>query len=74
MVESLDNDEGDGSSQRALSKNPRQFSLVPTCACVFDLARGGVDKSTKNLPSLFSKESAGAKKRPNPAIAIADMG
>lgn len=63
-----------GSSQHALLNSPRHFSLVPTCACVFDLARGGVDKSTKNLPSLFSKKSPGAKKPPSPAIAIADMG
>lgn len=54
--------------------NPRHFSLAPTCACVFDLARGGVDKSTKNLPNLFSKESPGAKKAPNQAIAITDIG
>lgn len=50
------------------------FSLVLTCAYVFDLARGGIEKPTKNLPNLFSKESTGSKKPPNPAIAIADMG
>lgn len=71
---SSDNDGGNGSNQNDSSNIPRHFSLVLTCAYVFDLARGGIDKPTKNLPNLFSKESTESKKQPNPAIAIADMG
>lgn len=70
---SSDNDGGNGSNQNDSSNIPRHLSLVLTCAYVFDLARGSIDKPTKNLPNLL-KESTESKKPPNPAIAIADMG